>query len=125
MAHDLDDDELRATRKLNGVDICIGDYVRTDKGYIVKADEKWFKDKLIEGNSAFGKALKHSPNLIDLIEVGDYVNGKKVERINDYGDFKRADFNLDYDDCDAVYNSDIKTIVTHQQFNSVMYKLGE
>lgn len=55
---DLDDKELRATRKQNGVDICEGDYVRTDKGYIVKIDEdeEWFKNRLIQGGSVSGKA---------------------------------------------------------------------
>ena len=31
---------------------------------------------------------RHSFNLIDLIEVGDYVNGKYVEKINQYKDGK-------------------------------------
>lgn len=114
---DLDDEELRATRKLNGVDICEGDYVRTDKGYIVKADEKWFRDKLIEGNSAFGKALKHSPNLIDLIEVGDYVNGELITDIWYGNRISSVKSNF----C----NEDIRTVVTHEQFNSVMYKVKE
>ena len=71
------------------------------------------------------KIIKHSPKIIDLIEVGDYVNGQKIKRINDYGDFKRADFNLDYDDCDAVYEDDIKSIVTKEQFASTEYKVKE
>lgn len=67
--------------------------------------------------------VKHSPNLIDLIQCGDYVNGEEVKRINDYGDFKRADFNLDYDDSDAVYEEDIKTIVTKEMMESISYKV--
>lgn len=69
--------------------------------------------------------LKHSKNIIDLIEVGDYVNGRKIERINDYGEHKRADFNLDFDDCDAVYNEDIKTILTKEQYEQNCYRLEE
>ena len=59
------------------------------------------------------------------MKYGDYVNGQKIKRINDYGDFKRADFNLDYDDCDAVYEDDIKSIVTKEQFASMEYKIKE
>lgn len=71
------------------------------------------------------KIINHSKNIIDLIEVGDYVNGKEILRINDYGDFKRADFNLDYDDGDAVYNDDIKTIITKEQIETLEYKVGD
>ena len=44
---DLDKEELIATRKLHGLDdnlfeeeIEVGEYVRTDKGYIFKVDEE-------------------------------------------------------------------------------------
>jgi hypothetical protein len=59
------------------------------------------------------------------LKNGDYVNGKEILRINDYGDFKRADFNLDYDDGDAVYNDDIKTIITKEQIETMKYKVGD
>ena len=108
----------------------VGEYVRTKKDGICKLlnienDYMWcgYVDKpfwLRKDN-----IVKHSKNIIDLIEVGDYVNGEKIKRINDYGDFKRADFNLDYDDCDAVYEDDIKSIVTKEQFASMEYKIKE
>ena len=53
------------------------------------------------------------------------MNGEKVERINDYGDFKRVDFNLDYDDGDAVYEDDIKSIVTKEKFAQMEYKVKD
>ena len=53
------------------------------------------------------------------------MNGRKIERVNDYGEHKRADFNLDFDDCDAVYNEDIKSIVTKEQFKLVEYRLED
>lgn len=59
------------------------------------------------------------------IEVGEYVNGRKIERVNDYEEHKRADFNLDFDDCDAVYNEDIKSIVTKEQFKQMEYKVEQ
>lgn len=115
-----------------------GEYIRTKQGYIAKVED--IEENIIMCDSDIysdyevapvlvGEQMKlitkHSFNIIDLIEADDYVNGKKVLRVNDYGDFKRADFNLDFDDCDAVYNEDIETIVTKEQFNSVMYKVGD
>lgn len=120
------------------MEIEVGEYYRTKSGYIdkIRSIDKQgniFKDEkgklqLWLGETAFGdpyceEIVKHSKNIIDLIQIGDYVNGKKVLRINDYGDFKRADFNLDYDDEDAVYNEDIKTILTKEQYEQNSYKI--
>lgn len=117
----------------------IGEYVRTQNGRIGRVIKIW----VWEGTSkrkeqthylidwggkasyiAILKNLKHSKNIIDLIEEGDYINGQEVLRINDYEDFKRADFNLDYDDTDAVYNDDIKSIATKEQFESIKYEVN-
>jgi hypothetical protein len=84
MAFDLDEDELRATRKMNKADrneIEVNDYVRTKNGVIDKVDalygmientvhlenQKWFDIKNI---------VKHSKQLIDLIEVKDVIKYK-------------------------------------------------
>ncbi len=56
--------------------------------------------------------LKASFNLIDLIEIGDYVNGKQV--IQKYKDW------LDLDD-DTADLKDIKNIVTKEQFEACKY----
>lgn len=69
-----------------------------------------------------------SYNIIDLIEVGDYVNGHKISLVynhqvysDDYefnsveGEFNRIHFE----------NDDIKSIVTKEQFESMQYKVGE
>ena len=102
------------------------EYYRTDKGLIIKVKQN--HDLLLDlvkfWDCTLGNIIKHSKNIIDLIEVGDYVNGNKVLRINDYGDFKRVDFNLDYDDGDAVYNEDIKLILTHEMYEQNCYKVG-
>ena len=58
-----------------------GDYVRTDKGEIGKVTSV-AKDNLGFGNMEFcntepfvyGNIVKSSPNVIDLIELGDIVN---------------------------------------------------
>ena len=67
---------------------------------------------------------KSSPNIIDLIEVGDYVNGHRV--IDIAKDQIRA---LYYEDISQKYalipmiNKDIKSIVTKEQFESIKYEV--
>ena len=63
--------------------------------------------------------IKHSPNIIDLIEVGDYVNGKEVLEIKKFGSFKGIKVFGD-----IYYNEEIKTIVTKEQFKIIQYKIG-
>ena len=73
---------------------------------------------------------KHSPNIIDLIEVGDYVNGCEVIfdesmnklailRINQNGIRHTA---IEYF-ADKNSNEKIESIVTHEQFNSIKYEV--
>lgn len=53
----------------------VNEYVRTDKGYIFKVDEE--KKNLQIANFLdveYGKMIKHSKQLIDLIECGDFEN---------------------------------------------------
>ena len=75
--------------------------------------------------------LKASHNIIDLIEVGDYVNGSKVEEIFNDINGKKANIvttecyvgqeNMEYD---VVLEEDIKTVVTKEQFESMQYKVN-
>ena len=73
--------------------------------------------------------VKSSPNVIDLIEVGDYVNGSKVyheARIDtdDYGnDFKEVGVESDIYLYHYVEEKDIKSIVTKEQFEGMEYKI--
>lgn len=63
----------------------IGKYVRTEYGYILEntfgghgdiIEKLENKDKHYEFE--YGKIVKHSNTLIELVEVGDYINGEKV-----------------------------------------------
>ncbi len=77
---------------------------------------------------------KSSPNIIDLIEVGDYVNGHKVldiyKDINEQVRMKFGENGLvlayksNYDNY-YLFEEDIKSIVTKEQFESMEYKIGE
>ena len=109
----------------------VGMYVRTKKGGYIgkiyninefrepsmmyaidipKADDFIFMDK---------NDFKASHNIIDLIEVGDYVNGVMVTEIKDGKPFKE-DYNDPYY---SYYFDDIYSIVTKEQFESMEYKV--
>ena len=62
--------------------------------------------------------LKVSHNLIDLIEVGDYVNGRQVYFIKD---------DELYEECihGMCQIKDIKSILTHEQYEANCYKVVE
>ena len=65
---------------------------------------------------------KASHNIIDLIEVGDYVNGVEVTKITN-NEIMLADNPLFIDK--KVANKLIKTILTHENFENNCYKIGE
>jgi len=117
----------------------VGDYVRTKKG-IAKIidrindptnyyDKFWVCDRYLELNDdteyIHEQDIIGEPKgkIIELIEVGDYVNGYLVieKDINNelrYIDLK--DRNMKY-----VKYLDIKSIVTKEQFSCMEYKIGE
>lgn len=70
----------------------------------------------------------HSKNIIDLIEVGDYVNGNEVITVYGYdedGNDKDGLGICEVDDDYAYYtyleNININSIVTKEQYKSVEY----
>lgn len=65
------------------------------------------------------KIVKHSKQLIDLIEVGDYVNGKYVQEIKGYGNGKYILALIG-----IIEEQDIKTILTKEQYMANCYKVG-
>ena len=137
-------------------EIKVGEYVRTDKGYIFTVDAERkvlsglkFLDvqygnivkhdfdikKIVEGfefiiqrhNESSNKIVNHRKDIIDLIEVGDYVNEKRViyvDTIEDGDGNKRlCVFVEETQDC--IEAEDIKSIVTKEHFNSVKYEVGD
>ena len=51
------------------MEIEVNDYVRTDKGYIVKIDEEKKNLQMLKFlDVEYGNIVKHSKNIIDLIE---------------------------------------------------------
>ena len=66
--------------------------------------------------------LKTSHNIIDIIEVGDYVNGERVGAVEKYEESKLTVLALFEDYCTQ---QNIKSIVTKEQFESMAYHVGD
>ena len=80
-------------------------------------------------SSHFDDILGASYNIIDLIEVGDYVNGSKVVNINydlNYNeDIVESITIFDYsiEGNDILHNEQIKSVVTKEQFENISYEV--
>lgn len=70
-------------------------------------------------------SMKPSHNPIDLIKIGDYVNGCKVIAIDNKLHIQNTGIIIENNLYIPLENIDIKTIVTKERFESVMYKVGE
>ena len=67
--------------------------------------------------------IKASFDIIDILEVGDYVNGYKVIDIVE-NDIYISDYYAE-SYIGIVKAKDIKSIVTHEQMEQMAYKVGE
>ena len=115
----------------------IGDYVRTDNGCICKVLEYTDisdNDFYVNTDSPYNVIykswiVKSSPNIIDLIQVGDYVNGHKVvevdlDDIDDYGnDFRYIKTEYDFTLNHWIKENEIESVLTKEQFERDEYKL--
>ena len=68
--------------------------------------------------------INASNNIIDLIEVGDYVNGYLVLNVLDFNDNTRI-LSLERIYDNKITEKDIKSIVTKEQFENMEYRIGE
>ena len=106
-------------------------YVRTKWGYICKiinindfrepsmkygVEASYLKDIMFIGDDDI---LKASHNIIDLIEVGDYVNGELVTFIQSSNEVISTDKHI------RITNEDIKSVITHEQMEQMAYRVGE
>ena len=119
----------------------VGEYVRTKDGYIFKILTKENTNYGCCGitdsnntkhttytynkrsfNDIKNKIVKHSKNIIDLIEVGDYVNGNEV--LDKYlfgGEIPVLETTGDETNVKCMCEEDIRTILTHEQFEANCY----
>ena len=69
---------------------------------------------------------KHSKQLIDLVEVGDFVNGYKVtDKYLFAGEKPVLETEGNDTNCKCLCEEDIKTILTKEMYAQNCYKVGE
>ena len=118
----------------------VGEYVRANNGLLGRVNKielkgsgvryagEFITDTIIQFND--GKVyerrvrdkdiVKHSKNIIDLIEVGDIVNGERILDITgDYIHTNETDHNKFY------LAKHIKTILTKEQYESNCYTVEQ
>lgn len=142
MAFDLDDDELRETRKMKNLDreLIVGEYVRTKdgkigifKGYNNNRKSQWACKVELQNMKLWKyyeeeNIVKHNKQLIELAE------NKDILKLKD-SDSKEVFFiGVDEDTSDVKYEeiiTDIRNgenellgILTSQQFEADYYKVG-
>lgn len=105
------------------MEIEVGDYVRTNKGNIRKMSSEEFIKIMLENKSIFGKALKHSKNIIDLVEVGDIVHIKDVLH-EDITHIWSEDYLKALKE-DIQNGIKLVSILTKEQMKSIEYKVEE
>lgn len=120
-------------------------YVRTKDGII---------DKILKLNKSYVKGVsqkdelyaydidnivKASYNIIDILEVGDYVNGYYISKIWEKDEIthyvnetpiKRKEREIviqapSYGGIEILKNKNIKSVITHEQMEQMTYKVGE
>ena len=112
----------------------VGEYVRTVDGKIAIFDRYSSRKETSIYKSPFNCFIKlqgrktplqchrdfivnHSFNIIDLIEVGDYVNGKRIHKIDKGQNYCY----LYYGNCKTFVDYQIKTILTKELYQSNCY----
>ena len=103
-------------------------YVRTKKGEIFECYESeqmhkpiyYPKKSKTKGYIDYGDVYKKSNNIIDILEIGDYVNGLKVQEVNnEIKGFGTIVFDKD----NSIMEDYIYSIVTKEQFKSIEYEV--
>lgn len=115
----------------------VGMYVRTKNGEIGKIRAIIDGLVFINTNQYYSTVTKASHNIIDLIEVGDYVNGYYVSKIWEENEIthyvdetpiKRKERQItiqapSYGGIIHLKNEDVKSIVTKEMFANAEYKV--
>ena len=114
----------------------VGEYVRTKNGeigklvnveiYYVLGQNDKDKFSCVLFNNSYVPCIVSNDfiikkgQLIDLIEIGDYVNGERVINI-----IKKHKYLEVSDEEIVIDEKDIKSIVTKEAFESMEYRIGE
>lgn len=112
----------------------VGEYIRTDKGLIGKVIKKEEYDthfileykgqyckRVLTTSGTDSEIIKSSPNIIDILEVGDYVNGGQVREIEkDYIRISGGSYIWQF-----LKKEEIKSIATKEQFKNIEYEVKQ
>lgn len=116
------------------MNIKVGEYIRTKQGDIDKVILE-YTGKCANPNCSAKHIscelnyydeediVNHSKNIIDLIEVGDYVNGHLVVDVDNINKGAMREIYCEDDEEFGLWNENIKTIVTKQQFSNMEYRI--
>lgn len=98
----------------------VGMYARTKEGKIFKINETNVvgKNYYLDIRET-REIIKASYNIIDILEKGDYVNGREIYRIN----WDSLGLILETTDYFKLREKDIKSIVTKEQFENIKYEI--
>ena len=117
-------------RKVSKIIPCYENELLLSDTYYIEFDEKGdistYKNKQVEEF-----ITKHSPNIIDLIEEGDYVNGREVvydaSESELYNGHKTIDVSISNDNSTTwtILDTEIRDVVTKEQFNQMKYIVGD
>lgn len=127
-------------------EIKVGEYVRTKRGIaqiidLVCGQDAYFDtENIFESNDIdfysnngidiYGSffrdlVVKHSKQLIDLVEVGDFVNGYRVtDKYLFAGEKPVLETEGNDTNCKCLCGEDIKTILTKESYMANCYKVG-
>ena len=118
----------------------VGQFARLKSGYICKiinindfrepnmkygVEANYLKDVMFIGDD---DVVKASYNIIDILEVGDYVNGNKVDFTNNNNKLSYEDKCIGFYDGDGditLFENGIKSVNTHEQMTQIAYRVGE
>lgn len=120
----------------------VGQFVRLKSGYICKiinindfrepnmkygVEANYLKDVMFIGDD---DVVKASYNIIDILEVGDYVNGQKIVDIGCLTNGPRKgtkviDYYITPNAVSYLENEDIKSVITHEQIEQMAYKVED
>lgn len=107
------------------------EYIRTANGNIFQVkrtgDKKVYTKETTEDGRMYGVfkecITKHSPNILKVLGNGDLVNGKYiVADIHSYGFYYFEDGGVSQN---QIYVGDIKTVITKEQMEKIMYRVEE
>lgn len=108
-------------------DISVGEYVRNRYGYIGKYTknsngiyEIKIRNGLVCRINSKEEIVKHSKDIIDLVQKDDYVNGVRILDIT--GDYIHT---AEWDCCKERLRKKLKSIITKEQIKQIEFRIKE